>query len=327
MQQVRGDERVPRPVAQRGRSDYQHPLAAVLHRLSDQFSGQESLAQPDLIGNQHAVALLQDAPGPPKSVGLERREVDLRGALGGGLCLQLLAVELPQHPQIHELGQMGLETGLKQGSQVVVGGLGPQLLEPIPHLAHHMGRVVAQVQLQVGGQTREGEVGRPGHHSVRAIPHQEGLAVQEPPLQAADLNRLRAQPLHQPPGSGMDLEREAQMVALNEQVLLVALQRLAQPGAGRPMRIGRLRAQCPPTALRRHRLSPQQQPHTGCLLQRISQQRISAYVEIRSGDVQTSPAHKPSSSMRDEPVQRRSHRLFTPVDGQLRLLRNGHAAS
>ena len=84
-QHVLMDERPPRPVAQRGRGDHQHPLAAILHRLPDQLSGQEGLAQPDLIGNEDPVALSQDAPGPPQPIGLEGGEVDLRHPFGGSL--------------------------------------------------------------------------------------------------------------------------------------------------------------------------------------------------------------------------------------------------
>ena len=154
--------------------------------------------------------------------------MDLRRALGGGLRLQFFPVELPQHPQIDELGSMGVEAGLKQRGQVVIDRLAPQFVEPLLHLAHHMGGVVAQIQLQVGGQPGIGEVGRPSHHPMGAIAYQEGLAVQEPPFQATHLNILRAQPLHQPAGGGNDLVRKAEMVPLDEQIALVGY---PEPGA------------------------------------------------------------------------------------------------
>ena len=222
---------------------------------------------------------------------------------------------------------MRLKPSLKQRGQVIFLGFGPQLVEPVPHLAHHMGRVVAQVQLQVGGQARIGEVGRPGHHPVGAVPHQEGLAVQEPSLQAAHLNILRAQPLHQSAGIGISLDGEPEMIPLYQQVVLVVLQRPAQPGAGRPLRICRFSLQRPPAALRRSRLGTQQQPHAGDMIQRIGQQRVPAHIEVGSGNVQAGSAHESSCGMGNESVQRPRHRLLPPVDRQLRFLNCGHGAS
>ena len=101
---------------------------------------------------------------------------------------------------------MRLETGLEQGGQVVVAGFVPQLLEPLLHLTHHVRRVVAQVQFQIGGQPRTGEVRRTGHDTVRPVAHQERLAVQEAPLQPTHLhaarpaaNRPDAAPPRRPP--------------------------------------------------------------------------------------------------------------------------------
>ena len=77
------------------------------------------------------------------------------------LCLgvEFGSVALPQHPQVDELGRVRLEAGLEQGSQVVIDGLTPQLIEPLLYLPDSVWCVVAQVQLQVGGQAGPGEVG------------------------------------------------------------------------------------------------------------------------------------------------------------------------
>ena len=105
-----------------------------------------------------------------------------------GLVLQFVSVAFPQHPQVDQIGGVGLEAGLIQGGQVELFSLRPELVEPFVHLLHHMGGVVAQVELHVVGQSRPGEVGRTGYNPASLVGHQKGLAVQEIIGQAAYLH-------------------------------------------------------------------------------------------------------------------------------------------
>ena len=70
-QHVLAHEGSPRAVPQGGRRDHQHPLAAVHGGLPDQLAREERLAEAHLVGDEDAVALGQDAPGPPQPVRLE----------------------------------------------------------------------------------------------------------------------------------------------------------------------------------------------------------------------------------------------------------------
>ena len=90
----------PRAVAQRRRRDHEHPLTPLLHGLADQLTGQERLAEPDLVGDEHAVAPLEDPLRPPDAVLLEPGQVDRARARRLRLVLELGAVALEQHPQV-----------------------------------------------------------------------------------------------------------------------------------------------------------------------------------------------------------------------------------
>ena len=235
----------PGAVTQGGRRDNQHSLAAVHGGLSDQLAGQECLAQADLVSDQHAVALGQDALGPPKAVGLERREMDLAGPsrVRLGFGVKFGAVALPEHPQVDELRRMRFEARLEQCREVIFDGFAPQFVEPTAHLLDGVRRVVSQVQLQVGGQSGPGEVRRSGYHSVGPVAHQERLAVQEAILEPAHFHASRPQPAHQPLCGGVGLQREPQHVAFRGEIPLVVGEGLAQAGTGCPFGPGRLDAE------------------------------------------------------------------------------------
>ena len=54
----------------RGR-DQQHALPTLLHRVMDQLTSKEGLAQPDLVSDQHAMMLGEHTPRPEQTVLLE----------------------------------------------------------------------------------------------------------------------------------------------------------------------------------------------------------------------------------------------------------------
>ena len=92
-------EPLPRAVAERGGSDDEGTLATLAHVLLQERPAQERLAEPDAVGNEHAVVVVDDALRAPDAVALKAREMDaVDVAVVRGLLHELLAVLLPQHP-------------------------------------------------------------------------------------------------------------------------------------------------------------------------------------------------------------------------------------
>ena len=308
-------ESLPRPVAQRRRSDDEHPLPALDRGLLDQRAGQERLAEAHLIRDQHPVVLGEDPLGPPHSVLLEGRQADL-GAFR--FLFQLGPVTLPQHPQIHQPRRVPLKALPEQVGQVVRLGLVPQVVEPFLNPVDRARAVDAQVELLVGGQPRPGEVGGPGHDAVRAGADQERLAVQEPGCEPADLYLAGLQPVDKPSLPGVRVVVEAEHVTVCADHPAVLRQRRVEPGALGFRKVVRLRPQHAGPVLRRHRLGADQQPDLGGLVQGVGDQQVASQVEVGGGDVQPSLG-EPVGGFADETVESPGNRGASTIQSDLRL--------
>src|SRR5207249_10692845 len=95
----------PRAVTQGGRGDEQGALPLVFNRLPDDLAADESLSEPDTIGNQHAVILLQDSLGAKDAVVLKSCGRDECFVLSLGF--QFVLVTLPEHAQINQVRVIG----------------------------------------------------------------------------------------------------------------------------------------------------------------------------------------------------------------------------
>src|SRR5262249_1695870 len=99
----------------------------------------------------------------------------------GGLALKLVAVTFPKDTQINEVGRVLREARFVDGREVERRSVGPEFLEPSFDAASHLRLIMAEVQLQVAGQTGGCEVGRPGDDAI-PVREEVGFAVKEPLL-------------------------------------------------------------------------------------------------------------------------------------------------
>lgn len=100
----------PRAVAQRRRTDHQHVLSPLGRRLFDELAREVRLAETHLVCDQHSVEFVQELPGAPQAVLLERGELYGRTQRDDFVFgSQLAPVTLPEHPQVDDLWGMRLE--------------------------------------------------------------------------------------------------------------------------------------------------------------------------------------------------------------------------
>ena len=267
-------ERFPHRRLQRRRRDDQHPLAGLVGGPAHHLGSHERLAQADLVGDDHAVVLVEDPQHPRHALALEAREPHRRHQVVVGH----VAVQLEQHPQEHQPRRMRIPPARIQPGQVVGVGLGPEVLKPVLHQMGVLTGRVAEVQLGVTHQPRVGEVRRTGQHRRHlGMLGDVRLAVQEPLRVPAHLDKLPAGPLglepgHHAPRRPVLLTGEPRQVPFTSQPLDMAGNRSTRL----LIRDRRNRS----LADRRIRFSPQHQANRRRLLQLVGQQLEPRRVQI-----------------------------------------------
>ena len=99
-----------------------------------------------------------------------------------------------QHLEVDQIRLVRHELLIEYRCEVVFLCLLPEAVEEFLNLAHDMRRVVAEVELHIGGETGTGEVGRPGNHAVPVGADEKSFAVKELTAQLPHLNPARLQP-------------------------------------------------------------------------------------------------------------------------------------
>ena len=128
-------ERLPHRSLQRRGSDDQDALPVDVRGPVDDLAGEERLAETDLVGDEHPAVLVEQPFHAGDAVGLESGEVqsgaDVRVLLG----VEVLAVQLPQHPQVDRPRRVRVPEAPVELGQVVGVAEGPEVLEPLADLA------------------------------------------------------------------------------------------------------------------------------------------------------------------------------------------------
>jgi hypothetical protein len=208
---VLAEERPPRGILERRRDDDQDLLTVLLGRAPDHLAGDERLAQPDLVADQHPTELVEDPERAGNPVALEFGHVQPEPVL-----VRLgTAIELVEHPEEHDPRRVRAPPSLVEGREIVRFRLIPQLVEPVDDETGVLPRRIAEIQLTVPRQPGEGEVRRPRQHRRKPrVLGDERLAVQEALGVSPHLHPWRlaclgeAEPCHQRPRGriGLDVE-------------------------------------------------------------------------------------------------------------------------
>ena len=125
-----------------------------------------------------------------------------------------------QHFQIDQIWLVRLELLIEYRCEVVFFCLVPEVVEELLNLAHDVGRVVAEVEFHIGGETGAGEVGRPCDHAVSVGADEKSFAVKELIAQFPHLNPARLQPSQQVSHMAGGFWGEAQHVSAPANVLV-----------------------------------------------------------------------------------------------------------
>jgi hypothetical protein len=247
----------------------------------------------------------QEVDGAVQAIALELRQLQ-----PGGLwvVVQLVAVALPQHPKEHDVRIPLREPLFVEPGEVVVDRLCPQLVVPGQHLADDVRLVLA-----------EGQVRRTGKHTVVVGLDHERLAVEEPALEAANLDLAGPEPVNHPLDELIVVAVEVHEVAVRCHVLGVAPQGIANPTTAilRRQRVVAQRSQATDVG-GDIRLCPEKQPDGCRLLQLVCEEPEPARVEVGRRERQGWWLLRVVDPMLPVPGECRGHGVARTVGGDLR---------
>ena len=125
-----------------------------------------------------------------------------------------------QHFQVDQIRPVRHELLIEYRCEVVFFCLLPEAVEEFLNLPHDVGRVVAEVEFRIGGETGAGEVGRTCDHAVPVGADEKSFAVKELTAQFPHLNPARLQPSQQVSHMAGGFWGEAQHVSAPADVLV-----------------------------------------------------------------------------------------------------------